>query len=45
MHHNAKLLLILSLILVSLLSNTPFFEFQGKGDTNHNTALAMKQPQ
>jgi|SRR5690349_4367868 len=40
-----KLLLILSLILVSLLSNklsTPFFEFEGKGIINPGTALAVK---
>ena len=39
------LLLMLSLILVGLLSNklsNPFFEFQGKGNINHNTALALK---
>ena len=40
-----KLLLIILVILVSLLSNkssTPFFEFEGKGDINHDTALALK---
>ena len=42
-----KLLLMLSLILVSLLSNklsTPFFEFEGKGNINHDTALAFTPP-
>ena len=46
-NNKTKLLLILSLILVSMLCNrlsTPFFEFQGKDNTNHNTALALKQP-
>ena len=40
----AKLLLILSVILVSLLSNkspTPFYEFEGKGVINHFAALAL----
>jgi hypothetical protein len=40
----AKLLLILSVILVSLLSNkspTPFYEFEGKGIINHYAALAL----
>jgi hypothetical protein len=39
------MLLILSLILVSLLSNnlsTAFFEFEGKGIINHDKALALK---
>jgi hypothetical protein len=41
---NPKLLLILSVILVSLLSNkssTPFFEFEGKGIINQYAALAL----
>jgi hypothetical protein len=43
--YKSKLLLILSLILVSLLSNklsTSFFEFEGRDSINHNTALALK---
>jgi tetratricopeptide (TPR) repeat protein len=47
LYDKTKLLLLLSLILASLLSNifsTSFFEFQGKGNTNHNTALALKPP-
>ena len=39
------LLLMLSLILVGLLSNklsNPFFEFEGKGIVNHDTALALQ---
>ena len=39
------MLLILSLILVSLLSNNlsiPFFEFEGKGIVNHDRALALQ---
>ena len=41
LYDKAKLLLILSLILVILLSNTPFFE--GK-DISHNTTLAFTPP-
>jgi tetratricopeptide (TPR) repeat protein len=44
-HYKAKLLLIVSVILVSLLSNklsTPFFGFEGKSIINHDTALALK---
>ena len=44
LHHNAKLLLILSVILVSLLSNksfTPFFEFEGNGNIDQYAALAL----
>ena len=44
-HYKAKLLLIISVILVSLLSNkssTPFFEFEGKGIVNHDKALALQ---
>jgi hypothetical protein len=44
-HYNAKLLLIMSVILVSLLSNilsTHFFEFEARDIINHNTALALK---
>jgi hypothetical protein len=43
--NKTKLLLIISLILVSLLSNklsTPFFEFEGRDSINHDTALALK---
>ena len=45
LYDKAKLLLILSVILVSALSNilsTPFFEFEGRDIINHNTALALK---
>ena len=45
--NKAKLLLIISVILVSLLSNkssNPFFEFEGKGNINRDTALALKPP-
>ena len=45
--NKAKLLLIISVILVSLLSNkssNPFFEFEGKDNINHDTALALKPP-
>ena len=44
-HYKAKLLLIISVILVSLLSNnlsTPFFEFEGKGIVNHDKALVLQ---
>ena len=44
-HYKAKLLLIISVILVSALSNilsTHFFEFEGRNIINHNTALALK---
>ena len=44
-HYKAKLLLIISVILVSALSNilsTHFFEFEGRDIINHNTALALK---
>ena len=44
-HYKTKLLLIISVILVSLLSNilsTPLFEFEGRDSINHDTALALK---
>ena len=44
-NNKTKMLLILSLILVSLLSNNlsiPFFEFEGKGIVNHDKALALQ---
>ena len=44
-HYKAKLLLIKSVILVSVLSNilsTHFFEFEGRDIINHNTPLALK---
>src|SRR5690349_18321295 len=47
LYDKTKLLLIVSLILASLLSNklsTPFFEFESKGNIDYNTALALKQP-
>ena len=43
-HYKAKLLLLISMILVSLLSNksfTPFFEFDGKGILNQHMVLAL----
>jgi tetratricopeptide (TPR) repeat protein len=43
-NNKTKLLLILSLILVSLLSNkisNPLFDFEGRGSINHDTALAF----
>jgi hypothetical protein len=42
--YKAILLLILLMISVSSLSNkssAPFFEFEGKGNINHDTALAL----
>ncbi|HEY7082385.1 MAG TPA: tetratricopeptide repeat protein [Nitrososphaeraceae archaeon] len=44
LYDKTKLLLILSVILVSLLSNksfTPFFEFEGKGIINQYVTLAL----
>jgi hypothetical protein len=47
LYDKAKLLLMLSLILVSLLSNKlsiPFFDFEGRDSINHDTALAFTPP-
>jgi hypothetical protein len=44
LHYNANLLLILSVILGSLLSeksSTPFFEFEDNGINNQYAALAL----
>ncbi|MGA7899822.1 MAG: hypothetical protein WCA39_13280 [Nitrososphaeraceae archaeon] len=44
-HYKAKLLLIISVILVSALSNilsTHFFEFEGRDIINHHMLLALK---
>jgi tetratricopeptide (TPR) repeat protein len=46
-HYKAKLLLIISVILVGLLSNIlsiPFIDFEGKGGINYDTALAFTAP-
>jgi hypothetical protein len=45
LNDKTKLLLIVSLILVSLLfnkSSSAFFDFEGKGNINHYAALALE---
>src|SRR5690349_8502843 len=46
-NNKTKLLLIVSLILVSLLFNKPssaFFDFEDTGNVNHDSALAFRPP-